>query len=199
MKIIIGIDPSYKNTGFSIFIDGKKKMIKSLHLQDQHSKLSKSECRKMIRDYTNKCLDKCEMIDGDVQIIIERIRLTSQGFLNMDYIKSIGALNSVIVDAANERDIEVFSVDTRCWKARVVGTCNGKENEYGVKDTKWPTIEFCLNKGWEKDLLIEMKRKRKDTFERDGKIWKYNDDAADSACMALFGFENDEKHLKKET
>ena len=41
--------------------------------------------------------------------VIERIRLRSQGFLNINYIKSIGALNALIVDLMYEYNIKVYS------------------------------------------------------------------------------------------
>jgi hypothetical protein len=38
---VIGIDQSYKNTGISIFLDGKKKMIRSIHLESLNNNTEK--------------------------------------------------------------------------------------------------------------------------------------------------------------
>ena len=128
-EISIGIDQSYKNCGISIFADGKKKKITSLRLSELNSN---SDKRNALRDKLNGLLSSVIQKSDKVVCIIERIRLRSQGFLNIDYIKSIGALNSVIVDVCYNYDIKVYSVDTRCWKAQVIGTSKPMHNKYGV-------------------------------------------------------------------
>ena len=135
----------------------------------------------------------------EVICIIERIRLRSQGFLNIDYIKSIGALNSIIVDVCHDYCVPVYSVDTRCWKAQVIGTSKPMTNKYGVPEEKWPTVRWLLNKGWEDSILIKVNgRKSKSTFIRDGQKYMYNNDAADSAGIAMFGFIGDKDKLQEE-
>ena len=185
-KVIIGIDQSYNNTGISIAADGKLKKVKSLPLDKYESN---SDRRRALAETLDGLLSSVAQKTEELVCIIERIRLTSQGFLNIDYIKSIGALNSVIVDKCHEYGVEVYSVDTRCWKAQVIGTSKGMPNRYGVPEEKWPTIKWLIRQGWEGSILIPINgRKKKGTFIRSGQKFMYNNDAADSAGIAMFGF-----------
>lgn len=195
-KVIIGIDQSYNNTGISIAADGKLIKVKSMHL-DKYK--SNSERRRALANTLSGLLRAVCPKSREVVCIIERIRLHSQGFLNIDYIKSIGALNSVIVDACTEYNIPVYSVDTRCWKSQVIGTSKPMSNKYGVPDEKWPTVKWLLKQGWEDSILIPIEgRKTKGTFIRDGQKYMYNNDAADSAGIAMFGFVGDKEKLQLE-
>jgi hypothetical protein len=195
-KVVIGIDQSYNNTGISIAADGKLMKVKSIHL-DKYK--SNSERRRALAETLNGLLRSVYPKAKEVICIIERIRLHSQGFLNIDYIKSIGALNSVIVDKCNEYCVPVYSVDTRCWKSQVIGTSKGMPNKYGVPEEKWPTVKWLVNQGWEDSILIPIEgRKTKGTFIRNGQKYMYNNDAADSAGIAMFGFKGDPNKLQVE-
>ena len=195
-KVVIGIDQSYKNTGISIAADGELKKVRSLQLNDLKSN---SDRRRALKNTLDGLLSSVAPKGKEVVCIIERIRLRSQGFLNIDYIKSIGALNSLIVDVCHEYNIPVYSVDTRCWKAQVIGTSKPLANKYGVPDEKWPTVKWVIGKGFRKDILIEITgRKTKGTFVHKGKKYMYNDDAADSAGIAMFGFLGDPDKLAEE-
>ena len=156
-KVVIGIDQSYNNTGISIIADGKIKKVKSLHL-DKYK--SNSERRRALAETLSGLLRAVCPKSSNVVCLIERIRLHSQGFLNIDYIKSIGALNSVIVDTCQQYGIEVYSVDTRCWKAQVIGTSKGIPNKYGVPEEKWPTILWLIKQGWESSILIPIQGRK---------------------------------------
>lgn len=196
-KIVIGIDQSYKNVGISIAADGKLLKVKSLDL----NKIENNSVKRKTLDKTlEKIINNVVLRSDNIVCIIERIRLRSQGFLNIDYIKSIGALNSVIVDKFEDYGIPVFSVDTRCWKSQVVGTSKPAINSFGVPEEKWPTVEWLINQGWEESILKEVKNKRKNkgTFVRDGIKYSYDNDAADSAGIAMFGFLGEKDKLKEE-
>lgn len=195
-RIVIGIDQSYKYTGVTISGDGKILKVAGLDMSLYKTKTQKRlELHKYIEKVALKTLERASAID----CIIERIRLYSDGFLNINYIKSIGALNSVIIDTMAQYDVEVYSVDTRAWKSQVVGTSKPKSNAYGVDPKKYPTIEWLINKGFEKDILEEVTgRKTKGTFIQDGKKYRYNDDKADSAAISLFGFVGKKEQLQKE-
>ena len=195
-RVVIGIDQSYNNTGISIAADGKLVKVRSLQLNSYKTNSDK-------RGALSKALDgllRAVCPKGkNVSCIIERVRLRSQGFLNIDYIKSIGALNSVIVDICHKHGVSVSSVDTRCWKAQVIGTSKPMPNKYGVPEEKWPTVKWLLNQGFEDSILIKVEgRKTKGTFVRDGQKYMYNNDAADSAGIAMFGFIGDQDKLQKE-
>ena len=195
-KVIIGIDQSYNNTGVSIAADGKLMKVRSIQL-DKYK--TNSDKRRALANTLNGLLSSVCSKGKEVICIIERIRLQSQGFLNMDYIKSIGALNSIIVDACYSYGVPVFSVDTRCWKAQVVGTSKPAPNKFGVPEEKWPTVRWLINKGWAESILIPVEgKKTKGTFMMNGQKYMYNNDAADSAGIAMFGFIGDKDKLKEE-
>lgn len=195
-KIVIGIDQSYNNTGISIAADGKLVKVRSIQL---NSYKTNSDKRRALADTLDGLLRAVCQKAREVVCIIERIRLRSQGFLNIDYIKSIGALNSIIVDICHEHCIPVYSVDTRCWKAQVIGTSKPMSNKFGVPEEKWPTVKWLLKQGWEWAILQEVNgRKTKGTFIRDGQKYMYNNDAADSAGIAMFWFIGDRNKLQAE-
>ena len=189
-KLVIGIDQSYKNTGISICKNGELTNIRSIRL-DRLGDNSRRRNRlaKVLYDLFSKVSVWASGEDMEVCIIIERIRLQSQGFINIDYIKGIGALNAIIVDQAKLFDLSVYSVDTRAWKSAIVGSSKPQNNKLGIDPEKWPTIQFLKSLGYEEKLLVPVnKRKKKGVFEINGKRYTYNDDAADSACIALYGF-----------
>ena len=195
-KIFIGIDQSYKNTGVSISADGELLKVTSLNLE--HYKTN-SDKRNALRKYLNNMLKTVATKSDDITCILERIRLHSQGFLNIDYIKSMGALNAVIIDSMHDYDIPVYSVDTRCWKSQVIGTSKPKDNVLGVPREKYPTVEWCINQGFEDSILEVVEgRKTKGTFMRNNVKYMYNNDASDSAGISMFGFVGNLEKLKKE-
>lgn len=196
-QVIIGIDQSYKNTGITIIADGKIKIVRSIQL----SKLkSNSDKRRVLKQRLFSLLSQISSKCSNIVCIIERIRLRSQGFININYIKSIGALNAMIVDVMSEFDVKVYSVDTRCWKAQVIGTSKPLDNKYGVPPEKYPTVVWCIKQGFKSSILIDMSdtKTRKGTFIKDGKRYKFNDDAADSCAIAMFGVIGDKSKLELE-
>lgn len=195
-RIIIGIDQSYKNTGISIIVGRELRQVKSIELSGY---ANNSQRRRVLGKKLDSLLKLVAAKSDDPVCIIERIRLQSQGFINIDYIKSIGALNAIIVDHCAKYDIPVFSVDTRCWKSQVVGTSKPKPNKYGVPPEKWPTVLWCIKQGFESSILVKVEgRKSKGTFMRNDQKYMYNNDAADSAAIAMFGIVGDPNKLKEE-
>ena len=176
-KVIIGIDQSYTRTGISVAADGKLLIVKSMSFKGAKTKTDK---RKALADRLYSLLTNVRPKASELLVICEKIRTFSHGgkaggnsFISTNYIKSTGALIATIVDTAYAFDVPVCSVDTRSWKSRVVGTSKGG---------KEPTIDFVRHLGF--DISIHTK-----------KGVKYDDDAADSACIALYGF-LDEKQQK---
>ena len=176
-KLVIGIDQGYTRTGISLAADGELKTVRSLAFKGARSK---SEKRKILKGTISHILKKNAYKASECIILVERIRQFSYGaksgknnkaFTNINYIKAVGALIGAIVDIAVEFDVEVYSVDTRSWKSKVVGTSKSKG-----EDKKHETVEFVKKLGFD--------------------VGK-DDDAADSACIALYGFVADQK-LKKE-
>ena len=187
-KIVIGIDQSYTRTGISIAAD-------NVLLKVSYISFEPTECHTLKR---NKVVNKLIHIIGlnqgkasELVVIVERIRQFSGGNLSMSYIKSTGALIGCIVDAAYSLGVPVYSADTKSWKARVVGTSVPLANKFNVDPKKWPTIQYMLKRKdvKERDLLVAVSNRcKKFSIMIDGVKYMYNDDAADSAGIALYGF-----------
>ena len=163
-----------------------------------------SNRREYLAKKLKQILEKIYTKADEIVCVIERIRLRSQGFLNIDYIKSIGALNALIVDVMSYYGIPTYSVDTRCWKAQIVGSSKpgNPKNVYAMEPEKYPTFEW-LKKNYP-DLLMSVfidmtgTKKKKNIFEKNGKLWKINDDACDSAAISLFWFYGQSNKLEIE-
>lgn len=195
-QLSIGIDQSYKNCGVSISADGQ--LLKVTHIRLEQCRTN-TDRRRLLKAYLDNMLKAITSKADSIVCIIERIRLHSQGFLNIDYIKSMGALNAVIIDIMDEYDIPVYSVDTRCWKSQVIGTSKPKDNNLGVPKEKYPTVEWCIKQGFENSVLRTVKgRKKKGTFTRNGIRYMYDNDACDSSAISMFYFVGDKKKLKQE-
>ena len=202
-KIVIGIDQSYQDTGIAIAMNGQIKAIsdcftKNLKSNTEKRKTLNNRLRTIFKAMSEKQSEytNCELI-----CIIERIRLHSakpgtDSFINIDYIKSIGALNAMIVDLASEFNIPVYSVDTRSWKAQVVGDSTRLANKCGIDPEKWRTIQFVIHKlHRESDILQPVSNRTKKGIVKtiDGVKYTYNDNKADAACIALYGFCSNQK------
>lgn len=195
-KIIIGIDQSYENTGIAIAADGVLKKAASIQLAGLKSKTDK---RRRVSDAAEKACRMSIPRAEETMVLIERIRLFSRGIVSQPYISTMGALNACIVDACALYGMPVYSIDTRCWKKAVLGSCGVEENQYGVPPEKWPCVRFIIKLGFEQDILCEVSgRKKKGTFIRGGKRYYYNHDAADAAGIALAGFLAGPEKLKAE-
>ena len=152
-RIVIGIDQSYQNSGISVAYNGKLIKVSSLNLStSDFNPVKRKRLKHIVNHLIVQALQRC----SDVIIICERIRTFSGGFLSTSYIKQTGALIATIVDTAYEHGVPVYSVDTRAWKAAVIGT---SKDEGG--DKKLPAINFIRKLGWEDALLVPIKRKRK--------------------------------------
>lgn len=200
-KIIVGIDQSYADSGIAVVLNGELKAVLECA---STSKMQHTEYRTLLHNKLCSVFDQVQkrawkMGNCQVICIIERIRLQSakpgeQHFLNLNYIKGIGALNALIVDTADIYGIPVYSVDTRSWKSQVVGSSKPGRNRYGFPEEKWPTIKWCVDKGygW---LIAEQvsSRKIKGVLEEDGERWTYNDNKADAIGIAMYGFVKEPK------
>lgn len=173
-KIVIGVDQSYKDIGVSVFADGKAKSIK--HLKFANSQTN-ADIRQATKDYFNKIIPKILQHEAlEVICIVERVRLHSQGFINAKEIKSLAALTLIIADVMQTHNIKTYSVDTRSWKSKIVGTSKPEPNGYGIDSKKYPTIKYCINNNYKKYIYDESLPN------------SYNDNIADSICIALYGF-----------
>lgn len=198
-QIAIGIDQSYSNTGISIIADGNIKDIKSINLNKYSCNAAR---REVLRSKLENLVPLLVSKSKRVVCMIERTRVHGgdKSFINVNTIKAMASLTAITVDAMYLYGVNVYSVDTRSWKASVVGTSKPIPNKYGVPPEKWPTVKWVIDKGFENKILLDMtdSRIRKNTFAKDGRVYKYNDDAADSAGIGMFWFIGDHNKLKKE-
>lgn len=184
-KIVIAIDQSYTRSGISIGMDGELKKVSSI---DYVGLKTRSEKRNEIRRVLSNWIPKALSMATEVIIIVERISTFRKSFgskgnqqgSNPNYLKMTGALVATIVDKASEYGVSVYSVDTRSWKSKIVGSSKSKQKD-GKRDAKGDTVKYVESLGF--DLFVREKKTGKNKGER-----LYNDDAADSACMCLYGF-----------
>lgn len=185
-KIVIGIDQSYTKTGISICVNGKLKNVTSINFKGLQSR---SEKRNELRRVLTLLLTKTTKRASQVSINCERISTFRKAFgnkkneqgSNPNYLKMTGALVATIVDTAALFDVKVYSIDTRSWKSKIVGSSKATKDKDGKRNAKGDTVKFIESLGI--DLFIREKKVGKNKGER-----IYDDDAADSACIALYGF-----------
>lgn len=190
---VVGIDQSYTRTGISIAVNGKlKKVTSEPFIGLTNKSVKRMKISEDIEKVLKACLRKFEPCE--VVIIVERIRTYTSGYdLRPDFLKSQGALIAVIVDAAYKYGIKVYSVDTRCWKSAILGSSKPIfEPIEGVKDPqKFGSVRKVISLGFRESL--EVRRGGKNA------VFALNDDAADSACIALYGFAKPPLLLSLET
>ena len=155
---ILGIDESYTRTGLAVVqnIDSAETLLHADSLDFKHIK-TKTEKRFLVKKTVRQLIEAYE----PKIVICEKIRTFSQGFISKSYMSATGALIATIVDICFKYDIPVYSVDTRSWKSKVVGTSKHK-----TKNKKLETMEFV---------------KAKFGFDVNN-----NDDMADAICIALY-------------
>ena len=103
-QLSIGIDQNYKNCGVSISADGK--LLKVTHVKLEQCRTN-TDRRRLLKAYLDNMLKAITPKADNIICVIERITLHSQGFLNIDYIKSMGELNAVIIAIIDEYGIPV--------------------------------------------------------------------------------------------
>lgn len=200
-KIVIGIDESYTRTGVTILKDKEPLCMHSVNFDDCQTNVDK---RRHLDMYLRQRINRLKKQNkDDITIIVERIRLRSQGFLSEAYIKATGALLSIIIAIGQDYNIPVYSVDTRSWKAQIVGDSKPLQNPHGINPEKYRTIVYLKQKGLLKYIAEEYKGKGKKgviNVKIDGKRvpCKINDDIADSYCIAMYGFLPKTKQKLKE-
>lgn len=189
-KVVIGIDQSYKNTGVTVNVNnGEKLRVLNIYTDCyENNSIKRSVVRKKLFNLIS--VIKIAYPKAEIVCIIERIRLKSQGFLNINYIKGIGALNALIVDVMYNNGIETYSVDTRAWKSAIVGTSKPMENKYGLPPEKYPTILWNVKNGRKKNIInYDVGKKKKGVItNKKGERYMYDDDKSDSIAISFYGF-----------
>ena len=206
---MIGIDQSYTRTGITVLCD---KEIFEMYNIDFKGCKTNTDKRRALREQLSKVIEtvRDELDEYMPDIITERIRLRSQGFLSENYLKATGALIATIMDTADYYMCPVYSVDTRAWKSAIVGSSKPLQNPYGINPEKYRTILYLKQKGllhWIAEVyegrgekgIIWANRTLTDGKKEKVRI-KINDDLADSYCIAMYGFlPKSRQKLKEET
>lgn len=181
-KCVIGIDQSYKRTGVSIAVDGVLKKVTSIDFKAVKTKTAK---RLLLQETLRKAITSCmgKHRTEDIVVVCERLRTITAGTdIRPGVIKPGAAMIAYIVDTGAEFGVETWSADTRAWKASVLGSSRPVFDPIaGVKDPqKFGAVRKVIELGFEKSI----------TRSRNNGAFKcYDDDAAESACIALYAFE----------
>ena len=129
--IILGVDQSYARSGFAIVKDNKLIYSTSIIFKKNKTKKDKREILKLT-------IENIEKTFKPNKIVVERTRLYSRGFISIKTIIALGSLITTIIDATN---LDVFSVDSRSFKAKVVGHANCSKQD--VMD--WAQLKFGIS------------------------------------------------------
>lgn len=178
---VIGIDQSYSRTGISIAVDGKLKKVISVDFKGLNGKTEK---RLLLQTKLRSAIEACmrNFSPAEIAVICERLRTFTAGDdLRPNVIKPGAAMIAYLVDTAYEYSIEVWSVDTRAWKSQILGSSKPIfEPIEGVKNPqKFGSVRKVIDLGFEESIR---------RCRGNGAFMSYDDDAADSACIALYGF-----------
>lgn len=199
IKIVIGIDQSYKNTGITAIQESD--IVLFARSEKFEGCENNTEKRNRICLFLDRKLSNLKKISDDIIVIIERISMRAEkGGFSKNYVQATTAMISAIIDTCYLFNIPVYSVDTRSWKFQIVGTTSPKKNRYGIPPEKYPAIEYLRDSGRLKYICEENVGKRrngvvmvKERHTGRTKEVYVNDNIADSFCIALYGFLPEEK------
>lgn len=183
-SISLGIDYSYEEPGFCISKrneQGKEivlhvSCINFLELEKERQKITKSkkripftkdEKREMIAEWIHRLYKEYRF----TIVVVERIRLFSNGFISKRGIVAFAELILTIKNACKniegKKTIPVYTVDTRSWKSRMIGLTKEKK-----KDPKAATIKWAMQ-----FMTLELLEKR------NGKV--FTDNEADAIAQSM--------------
>ena len=180
-QVIIGIDEAYAETGIAVGLDGEIKYVKGIKFKGcQNNTQKRQELARELERIVSKLY-----IKYNVTVVVERIRLHSHSetqFISQDYIKSVGAMLAVIIDTMRKFNVDVYSVDTRSWKAQVLGSSKSSAKKEGVVLKKESSVRKAIELGFGEQITSIIKQGK-----NKGKK-KYDDNMADAICITLYGF-----------
>lgn len=126
--VVLGIDQSYSKIGFAV---ATRSEIIRADVVDLRKLKWASQKRLCVRQLVDHWIDRYK----PKVIIVERVRLFAHARIAVHTIQQLSAMTAVIVDTAFvhqvysasalgvvRKSIPVFSVDTRAWKAAVLGS-----------------------------------------------------------------------------
>lgn len=117
---VLAIDQSYHRVGFALAEDGELQKCFSYNL-------SKFKTNTLKRRKLNYIFCLINVKQNPDRVIIERPRLFSNGFIAIQTVIALGSLVVMAVDAFYPTP--VYSVDTRSWKAKILGRSNASKED----------------------------------------------------------------------
>lgn len=194
-KYVIGIDQSYTETAMCLMKDKELLNIYSLR---KKSNESKHHFRRRLEERITNILVKLNWMDEYLKhtmVICERTRLKSAGFISMDSISSMIELQTVIANVCASFEVPLYSVDTRSWKAQIVGTSKAQKNDNGIDPKKFMTMMYVspklINTEFQHHLYRKVDNRTKNGVvhvDAMGNKYLYNDNVCDAYCITEYGF-----------
>jgi Holliday junction resolvasome RuvABC endonuclease subunit len=115
---IVAIDQSYTCFGVSV-VEGDKVL-----LCESYGMPFKTKTQK--RRFYSSVVQAIALKYKPSKLIVERVRVFSKGFMSIKAILALGTLVAVTVDSV---EVPVYSVDTRSWKAKVLGSAKATKED----------------------------------------------------------------------
>ena len=116
---MLGIDQSYTRFGIAIARGGVLMNAESMAMSFKNKTVKRIAFRAMVEAWT-------QLYEPDI-VVVERVRMFSQSFVSTATIIALGGLVAVAMDAVYP--IPVYSVDTRNWKSKVLGTAKASKED----------------------------------------------------------------------
>ena len=114
---VIAIDQSYVRVGIGIAHNGELIKVESFPMPKD---------KKNARQTLARLIKRLEERYQPEYFIVERVRLWSGNHIAIQTIIALSQLVTTIIDAT---DLKIYSVDTKSWKSRVLGTANATKDD----------------------------------------------------------------------
>jgi len=199
-RICFGIDQSYTSTGIAVAAKHHNKNDYDILICFSFPNTfgTKVEYRLNLCKQLNAIVKKYISLGKQSYALCEVVRVYSGGVQLMQNHVAWGALIGCMADMLYDKhDMALRVVDTRKWKAAIVGTCKPSDSApRGVDKNKWPTIQCMMHKydisrNWLKKKMSDKSRswtweESYPNFDKNIK-YTYDDNIADACAIALYG------------
>lgn len=198
--VIIGFDPSYDDTGFSVWADGELIDAGNVDWQEADTKPQK---RLRLRDFVSDIVYEYVQQAFVVEVYSEGVRQFSSApagskkdsvFVSFKAITTLSMLSTSIIDPAGIYDVPVYGVETKSWKSHVVGSSVPEENIYKFDPKKYKTLKWCVESGYEYWIKKQVSKQKKNgviEVDDEGNKYTWNDNIADAIAIGRFGVGRD--------
>ena len=121
MTKVLAIDQSYTRMGVAIVEDGV-----IIHADSHKFKKGKpARKRKTVREGTDRIIRQ----HGIEVVLVERVRIFAGSFISTKTMFMLAGLTSSIIDVAYENNLPTYSIDTRSWKAKILGNHKASKHD----------------------------------------------------------------------